>query len=167
MRDYGGQENSAFIRRTGSKYRRCPRGIAPSIGRKDEKHKQEKLKKIELKKLLKEEKLKGKLEKKQLKELEKIQKERELQARKLELIKGKSPEEKPVEEEKIQQEITETIEEKREYSPDNLNFDEDVAKLLPIIDSLFEKLPEEAIDEFTNSEYFELYEKVLLKYKNK
>ncbi len=56
---------------------------------------------------------------------------------------------------------------KKEFITENLNLDEDIVKLLPIIDSLFEKLPEDIIDEFTKSEYFELYEKVLLKYKNK
>ena len=133
----------------------------------EEKRKQEKLQKIEIKKLLKEEKLKEKQEKKQLKELEKEQKEKELEAKIKELIKIKALEEKPVEKEKMQQELTEILEDRKKYSPENLNFDEDIAKLLPIIDGLFEKLPEEAIDEFTNSEYFELYEKVLLKYKNK
>jgi hypothetical protein len=47
------------------------------------------------------------------------------------------------------------------------NLDNDVEKLLPIIDSLLEKLPEEVIDDFANSDYFQLYEKVMNKYKNK
>jgi len=136
-----------------------------------ERRKQEKQKKIELKKQLKEEKIKEKLEKKAQKEHEKASKEQEIQLKKQELIKGKAPEEKTFQEEKIQPELTDIVEERKEYIQDNLsenlNLDEDVAKLLPIIDSLFEKLPEEAIDEFTRSEYFELYEKVLLKYKNK
>ncbi len=45
--------------------------------------------------------------------------------------------------------------------------DEDVKKLLPIIDNLLEKLPDEVIDEFAQSDDFELYEKVMTKYKNK
>jgi len=46
-------------------------------------------------------------------------------------------------------------------------WDEDVEKLIPIIDSLLEKLPDEVIDEFAKSEDFTLYEKVISKYKNK
>ena len=45
--------------------------------------------------------------------------------------------------------------------------DNDVKKLLPIIDNLLEKLPDEVIDEFAQSDDFELYEKVVTKYKNK
>lgn len=133
----------------------------------EEKRKQEKLRKIELKKKLKEEKIKEKLEKKAQTEMEKAQKEKEIQLKKQELIKGEAPEEKTVQEEKIQPDIIDIFEEKEEYHQENISLDEDVAKLLPIIDSLFEKLPEEVVDEFTKSEYFELYEKVLLKYKNK
>jgi len=123
---------------------------------------------------------KAQLEKeKELKKKELELKKQELELMKQELIKGKEPEPEPeqepesepeqkvVEKEELPEEITDIIEEKKEYTPKNLNLDEDVAKLLPIIDSLFEKLPEEVVDEFTKSEYFELYEKVLLKYKNK
>jgi hypothetical protein len=46
-----------------------------------------------------------------------------------------------------------------------MGWDEDVEKLIPIIDSLLEKLPEEVINEFANSENFSLYEKVITKYK--
>ena len=45
--------------------------------------------------------------------------------------------------------------------------DEDVKKLLPIIDSLLEKLPDEIVNEFANSKDFGLYEKVIEKYKVK
>ena len=45
------------------------------------------------------------------------------------------------------------------------NFDSDVEKLLPVIDSLLEKLPDEVIDSFAKSDDFALYEKVVKKYK--
>lgn len=128
-----------------------------------ERRKLEKLKKIELKKRLKEEKIKEKLAKKEQIEKE-LQLKKEIELQKLKLLKESKPEEKVIEE-KILLGSTDLIEEKKDYSQDKLTYDEDVAKLLPILDNLFEKLPEEAIDEFTNSEYFELYEKVLLKYK--
>ena len=44
-------------------------------------------------------------------------------------------------------------------------FDQDVERLLPILDSLLEKLPEEVISEFAESDDFDLYEKVMKKYK--
>ena len=56
---------------------------------------------------------------------------------------------------------------KEEKEPKVTELDEDVEKLLPILDDLFDKLPDEAVDEFAHSEHFQLYEKVLLKYKNK
>jgi len=43
--------------------------------------------------------------------------------------------------------------------------DQDIEKLLPILDSLLEKLPEEVISEFAESDDFNLYEKVMRKYK--
>jgi len=36
-----------------------------------------------------------------------------------------------------------------------------IRKLLKYLDSLFDKLPEEVIKNFANSEYFDLYVKVL------
>ena len=144
----------------------------------EEKRRQEKLKKLELKKKIKEEKIKAKLEKItqakkeiELKKQEEFKKQDELkkhiELKKQEMIRGEKLEEGFIEEEKITPDIDSIIDEKREFTEENISFDEDVAKLLPIIDGLFEKLPEDVIDEFTKSEYFELYEKVLLKYKNK
>ena len=46
-------------------------------------------------------------------------------------------------------------------------FDEDVEKIIPVIDTLLEKLPDDVIDEFAESDDFVLYEKVVKKYKNK
>ena len=45
--------------------------------------------------------------------------------------------------------------------------DDDVEKLLPIIDQLLEKLPDDVVDEFAQSDNFALYEKVINKYKRK
>ncbi|MFH0860380.1 MAG: hypothetical protein V1921_04210 [Candidatus Altiarchaeota archaeon] len=42
--------------------------------------------------------------------------------------------------------------------------DEDVRKVLRMLDNLLEKLPDDAVKEFANSEDFRLYEKVLRKY---
>jgi hypothetical protein len=38
---------------------------------------------------------------------------------------------------------------------------EDLTRLLAYLDGLFEKLPEEAVRKFAESEYFDLYVKVL------
>ena len=142
-----------------------------------EKRKIKKLKKLELKKKLKEEKIKEKLakkvqlelKKKQLeKEIELKQKqiEKEIELKKQELTKG-NKNEIELNEEKLSSDILNVTTEGKERVQEELIFDEDVAKLLPILDNLFEKLPEDVVDEFSKSEYFELYEKVLLKYKNK
>jgi len=48
--------------------------------------------------------------------------------------------------------------EKRRYLPENTF--EDLKRLLNYLDSLLEALPEEKIDEFARSEYFELYRRV-------
>jgi len=45
--------------------------------------------------------------------------------------------------------------------------DDDVRKVLEIADNLLEKLPEEVIDKFASSKDFEIYEKVITKYKIK
>jgi len=142
------------------------------LAKKAQLEKEKELKKLQLEN--EKELKKAQLEKeKELKKRELELKKQELELKKQELIQGikpepeSEPEQKVTEEEKLPPELTDVIEEKNEYTPENITLDEDVAKLLPIIDSLFEKLPEEVVDEFTKSEYFELYEKVLLKYKNK
>jgi len=145
----------------------------------EERRELEKLRKIELKKKQKEDKIRQKLaEKKALIEKE-LELKRQEELKRLELLKKLKLEEKIAEEEKLLKEerllkeeklppnFTDVLRKKKEISEEHLVLDEDVAKLIPIIDSLFEKLPEEVVDEFTKSEYFQLYEKVLLKYKNK
>ena len=56
---------------------------------------------------------------------------------------------------------------KKETVVENPLLDEDIKKVLSITDNLLEKLPEEVIDKFAQSEDFELYEKVMSKYKIK
>jgi hypothetical protein len=153
--------------------------------KKEERKKQEKLKIKELKKQKKLEKLKEKERKKEEKRLLEEQKKKE-----------KQPETqvKPSETAKDYDDLIETvakkevIEDTKEKTPDTKTeekeiekppevktkvtetpevLDEDVRKALIIIDNLLEKLPEETIEEFVNSEDFAIYEKVVSKYKNK
>jgi hypothetical protein len=57
--------------------------------------------------------------------------------------------------------------EKQKTHPPSLELDEDIKKVLLMTDSLLAELPEEVLNEFVQSEAFELYEKVLNKYKIK
>lgn len=161
----------------------------------EEKKKQEKLRQIELKKKLKEKQFKEKetkkIEKKRKKEkqleLKKIQEEKRKQEKlaQIELkkkLREKQPELKKQKKQKTKKEkfqlfrkkevetkpiITDTHEKEKTKLEEPIEWDEDVEKLIPIIDNLLEKLPDEVIDEFAQSEDFNLYEKVILKYKNK
>jgi len=56
---------------------------------------------------------------------------------------------------------------KKENVKEKTFFDEDVEKIIPVIDSLLEKLPEKVIEDFVQSDDFALYEKVVSKYKKK
>ena len=63
--------------------------------------------------------------------------------------------------------VTPTIEEqtkavKQEPQP---KFDEDVSAAITLIDELLEQLPDEVIDDFVQSDNFEIYERVVKKYK--
>ena len=161
----------------------------------EEKRKQEKLREHELKKKMKEglkkEKLKEKkVEKKvQTKEVKKQEKPKDKKVikpdkkEKQEKPKDKKVK-KPDKQEKPKDKKIKIFKKKEEQEPEPLDtfikderpkekepeiseWDEDVEQLLPIIDKLFDKLPEDVVDEFARSEDFHLYEKVLLKYKNK
>ena len=124
--------------------------------------KQEKLEQIELKKKIKEDKLKVKREAEKEKEKElKLKKQKELKTKKegFKLFRRNDVEPEP-----IPIDSSEKEKRKPEEPPE---WDVDVEKLIPIIDNLLEKLPDEVIDEFAQSEDFNLYEKVILKYKNK
>jgi hypothetical protein len=134
-----------------------------------EQEKLEKEKEIELKKLEKEKLEKEKQEKKELKilqeEKEKLEKEKE-KLEKLEKLKLKKPE-------KEKEEVIEVVPPEmdifiqKESKDETPHLDNDVEKLLPILDKLLEKLPDDVVDEFANSENFALYEKVMTKYKRK
>ena len=63
--------------------------------------------------------------------------------------------------------LDEFIKEEKETRYEKPFLDDDVEKLLPILDELLEKLPDEVVDEFAQSEDFVLYEKVVSKYKRK
>jgi len=118
--------------------------------------------KLEAKMILKEEKLKRKLESKK-KKIGKPEKEPAsvLKARKTDDLKKK---------EKSKSSTTglhHFILGKRETAEENPILDEDIIQVLRITDNLLEKLPNEVIDEFVQSEDFTLYEKVISKYKIK
>ena len=151
-----------------------------------QKLKEERVKELEMGEKAKEEaKKEEKLKKKKLREelikeleLKKKAKEEEKKA----LKKGKTEKEEPKEEEKEKVAIAEkskdktdeTIKEfdnlvldKKKAVKEKTFFDEDVEKIIPVIDTLLEKLPDDVIDEFAESDDFVLYEKVVKKYKNK
>ena len=157
-----------------------------------EQKKKEKIKleqELKKQKLLEEQKMKEKLEAEQQLKKEKIKQE-QMEKEKMLLAEKKKESEKqvqPPETTKDYDDLIETvakkeiatdtksqekeIEEKSEIktkvteTPELL--DEDVRKVLIVIDNLLEKLPEETIDEFVNSKDFAVYEKVVNKYKNK
>ena len=56
---------------------------------------------------------------------------------------------------------------KKETKKENILLDEDIKKFLEVADDLLGKLPEEVVDEFVKSKDYELYEKVIKKYKIK
>jgi len=150
-----------------------------------EKQEKEKKRKEEMKKKQKEKKLREKKEKKEqlkkekeLKRLEKKEKEEKINKKKQKAKKQEK--EKPKKEKKKfnlkfkKEKKVVKSKVKKEKPPEMKEFiskkekkvlDNDVEKLLPIIDELLEKLPEDVIDEFAQSKKFELYEKVMTKYK--
>lgn len=111
----------------------------------------------EKKLLSQEEKELKKLEKK----LDKIDAKKEKEEKKEEKTKDTK---KPEEENGEDLPETDLIE---EADFDQNYLDEDVKNLIPVIDDLLGKLPDDIIDEFANSNEFELYEKVVKKYKSK
>lgn len=154
-----------------------------------EKKKEEKLKKLELKRLEKEKKIqelkKQKEEKQKQIEREKEEKLKQIEREKQEKLKAKKikekeiaakqkvdeKEEKPVKEKKVKI----NIKKETPVGMDNFvrrrqeikeQYDRDVEKLIPIIDGLLEKLPDDIIDNFAQSKDFVLYEKVVSKYKH-
>jgi len=151
--------------------------------KKEERKKREKLRKLELKKLAREEKIRAKEAKKKAREKEKMR-------RKLEREKKLETRQKAKKKEKVEKETSEKKEKlvglfskKRKDKTvetastvkneiveskkgEDFNWDEEVREALIIIDRLLEKLPDETIDEFVQSKDFEVYERVVSKYKN-
>lgn len=108
-------------------------------------------------------------EKKILSQEEKELKKLEKKIEKIDSKKNKK-EEKTKTEEKKQVEKTEETDEGdliAEVELDEPLVDEDVKKLIPVLDELLGELPDEIIDDFANSENFELYKKVVGRYKSK
>jgi hypothetical protein len=54
---------------------------------------------------------------------------------------------------------------KEKYTTQSTELDQDIKKVLLVTDALLSELPEDVINRFTQSDDFELYEKVLNKYK--
>ena len=130
---------------------------------KKETKKEEKLKK----KKLKEELIKKLESEKKEKKRKKIEEKKSL--KKVETEKGKA-----AIADKSKDETDETLKEfdnlaldKKNVVKEKMFFDEDVEKIIPVIDTLLEKLPDDVITEFAESDDFVLYEKVVKKYKNK
>ena len=126
----------------------------------EKKQKEEKLKSLELKK--KEEEA---VKQSRLKEKEKKLKEKKSEKKKIEKSK-KEPLTVFKRKEKTEKKATEkdrAIFVKKEET----NLDKELKEVLAIADKLLESLPDEVIDEFVQSKDFELYEKVLSKYKIK
>ncbi len=129
----------------------------------DEKAKiiKEKETKEEQKKLEKEKKISEKEEEKRRKAELKKQKQEEKQRKK--------EEKKRLKEQKKKQPKTKSKSKtKEEHNKEDTTFlDEDIKKLLLVTDELLGQLPEQVIEKFAKSEDFELYEKVMSKYKIK
>ncbi|MHA1868828.1 MAG: hypothetical protein ACTSXD_12365 [Candidatus Heimdallarchaeaceae archaeon] len=123
--------------------------------KKEEQRKKGKLRKLELKKLGMGEKIRKKMEK------GKVEKETFEKKEKLVGLFNKKRKDKTVE-------TASTVKDKSGESKkvEDFNWDEEVREALVIIDRLLEKLPDNAIDEFVQSKDFEVYERVVSKYKN-
>jgi len=128
---------------------------------------EEKQRKIQEKQKIKEEKQKEKEEKiKELLLLKKIEQEKKK--------KKKEDDTSVTQTRTIEDKTDETVKDfdklvltKKESGREKIFFDEDVEKIIPVIDSLLEKLPENVIEDFAQSDDFALYEKVVNKYKKK
>jgi len=150
-----------------------------------QKLKEERIEELDMRKKAKEEaKKEEKLKKKKLKEelikkleLEKKAKE-ENKRKKIEekksLKKGETEKEKAAITEESKDGTDETLKEfdnlvldKKNVVKEKMFLDEDVENIIPVIDTLLEKLPDDVIAEFAESDDFVLYEKVVKKYKNK
>ena len=137
----------------------------------EEEQKREKIKRLELEQKAKEVlKKEGELARKlRVKEREKKAEEKE--ALKEERLRMKSELKKLKKDKKKRRDKKEVSSKpragKKQATEENPVLDEDIIEFLRIADDLLEKLPGEVIDEFAQSKDFELYEKVMNKYKIK
>lgn len=106
------------------------------------------------------------LKEKELNELEKELAEREKEINELKQMKEdiERRERELADKEKELAELSQELEKGLTKKGEIEVIDEDVKKLLPILDQLLGKLPTEVIDEFVQSEDYVLYEKLLKKY---
>ncbi|UCD14598.1 MAG: hypothetical protein JSW60_04045 [Thermoplasmatales archaeon] len=133
--------------------------------------KEQRLKKIEEKKAEKEKKRKLREKQAEIKRQEREQRAKEKEVREPKKFASKKhktgqKKKKPLIFFKKEKEKKEEYPE-ADKKPEPTLLDEDVKKLLVITDNLLGELPEEVIDKFAQSEDFELYSKVLHKYKIK
>jgi hypothetical protein len=126
--------------------------------KKEEEERLKKLKEEEMKKLEAEREImeKAREQEMRIKEMEEKLKLQKLESEKIEEIKKEEPPEldKFIQVEKVKKDGKSSV-------------DNDVEKLLLILDGLLEKLPDDVINEFAESEDFAIYERVMSKYKHK
>ena len=124
--------------------------------------------KRDLKKQEKEQKRLQRLELRQARIEEKRRKKEEKRALKIKQkqqhlkSKGKEKPQKPTKQKTESKSLF-----KKEKHPISLELDEDIKKILLMTDALLGELPEDVINRFAQSEDFELYEKIMNKYKIK
>jgi len=104
--------------------------------------------------------------KKEAKEQKRLQR-LEIRKARVEERRHKKEEKQALKLKQKQQHLKHKGKEKQKTHPPSLELNEDIKKVLLMTDSLLAELPEEVLNEFVQSEAFELYEKVLNKYKIK
>jgi hypothetical protein len=122
---------------------------------------EEKMRKKEERRLRKLEAKRAKMEAKERKKELKQRKKEEKKLRKMEKARMKSKEKGRDEE------GAETKEMSKDEEEESFFLDEDVKKVLLVMDDLLGELPDDVIDRFSKSEDFALYEKIFAKYKIK
>ncbi|MEM4257529.1 MAG: hypothetical protein QXL17_00010 [Candidatus Thermoplasmatota archaeon] len=135
------------------------------IAKTDSEQKQNDQERKKLPKESKELKKLRKLEEKKKKQEEKQRKREEKKQKKLQLKEAKKQKKMNIEQNPEIKEHKKSIEQYTENQVDVL--DEDVKQVLMITDELLGKLPENVIEDFAQSKDFEIYERVMSKYKIK
>ena len=147
--------------------------IKKMIEKEKKKKEDEKLRKLEMKKA----EIESKKQEKELKKKAKIDEKKKKLEAKMALKEEKLKQKKLTKKDKEKHESKKEEEKppafhrfvsgKKETIELNPLLDDDVRKVLLITDGLLEKLPEDVIDDFVKSKDFELYEKIINKYKIK